>query len=181
MPAENYLDLVRREMQRTKKMADRAIAQLPPDGLFVRLAPGDNSIATIIKHVSGNMCSRWKNFLTTDGEKPGRNRDEEFAHLPGDTTETILAQWEKGWATLFEALTPLTDADLGRTVTIRGEPLTVLQAINRQFTHYPYHTGQIIFIAKHLAGPSWQSLTIPLGGSAAFNLAPKKYLSEAKA
>lgn len=126
MPAESYLELVIREMQRTKRMAERAMAQLPPGGLFVRLAPGDNSIATIIKHLSGNMGSRWKNFLTTDGEKPGRNRDEEFVHLPGDTDETILARREQGWATLFEALAPLTDADLGRTVTIRGEPLTVL-------------------------------------------------------
>jgi hypothetical protein len=181
MPAENYLDLVIREMQRTKNMADRAIAQLPPGGLFVRLAPGDNSIATIIKHLSGNMLSRWKDFLTTDGEKPGRNRDEEFVHLPGDTDATILARWELGWAMLFTALGQLTEADLGRTVTIRGESLTALQALNRQFTHYPYHAGQIIFIAKHLAGPNWQSLTIPVGGSAAFNQAPRKYLPDPKA
>jgi hypothetical protein len=102
-------------------------------------------------------------------------------HLRGDTDATILARWEQGWATLFTALGQLTEADLGRTVTIRGESLTALQALNRQFTHYPYHAGQIIFIAKHLAGPNWQSLTIPVGGSAAFNQAPRKYLPDPKA
>ena len=121
MPAETYLEVVIRELHRTKRLADRAIAQLPPDGLFVRLGPGDNSIATIIKHVSGNMLSRWQDFLTADGEKPGRNRDDEFEHLPGDTCEVILARWEQGWAVLFAALARLTEACTQEECSLRHD------------------------------------------------------------
>jgi hypothetical protein len=176
VPAENYLDLARREFERMKQLADRAIAQLPADRFFAAPVEGDNSIAVIVKHVSGNLLSRWTDFLVSDGEKLGRRRDDEFAILPRETREGLLDRWEQGWAALFEALQPLTDADLARVVTIRGEPLTVLQAINRQLTHYSYHVGQIVFLAKHHCGPSWQSLSIPRGKSEEFNRAPDKYV-----
>ncbi len=118
-----------------------------------------------MKHVSGNMRSRWTAFLTSDGEKPDRDRDSEFVLEPGDTRATILGRWETGWRLLFEAITPLATADLRRTVTIRGERHTVLEAINRQLTHYAYHVGQIVFVAKYFAGRAWQSLSIPRGKS----------------
>jgi hypothetical protein len=123
-----------------------------------------------MKHISGNMRSRWTNFLTTDGEKPDRDRDSEFEQSDADTREAVLTRWESGWRLLFEALDPLTEDDLQKTVTIRGEPHTVLQAINRQLTHYASHVGQIVFLAKHLAGPRWQSLSIPRGKSRQFDV-----------
>ena len=116
------------------------------------------------------MRSRWTDFLTTDGEKPDRNRDTEFEEAEGDTRESILARWEAGWRLLFDAIEPLTDDDLQRTVTIRGEPHTVLQAINRQLTHYAAHIGQVVFLAKHLAGSRWQTLSIPRGKSGHFDV-----------
>lgn len=179
MSAETYLPLALREFARLRQLADRALAQLPADAFFAAPAPGDNSIAQILKHVGGNLLSRWTDFLTTDGEKPGRDRDTEFVILPADTRDQLLARWTAGWAALFAALTPLQTADLDRTVTIRGEPLTVLQAINRQLIHYAYHVGQIVYLAKHFAGPAWQSLSIPPGQSARFNQAPAKYLEKA--
>jgi hypothetical protein len=178
MPAEAYLPLAHREFARLQQLADHAIAQLPPEAFFASPAPGDNSVAAIVKHVGGNLLSRWTDFLTTDGEKPGRDRDTEFVILPTETREHLLDRWGQGWAALFTALTPLTAADLDRTITIRGEPLTVLQAVQRQLTHYAYHVGQIVFIAKHFAGPRWQSLSIAPGQSAAFNRAPAKYLEK---
>ena len=122
--------------------------------------PESNSIATIVKHITGNMRSRWTDFLSTDGEKPNRNRDSEFVDPPA-TREALLATWEDGWQHVFRAIEPLTDADLARTVTIRGEPHSVMQAINRQLTHYACHIGQIMMLAKHFAGDRWQSLSIP--------------------
>ena len=178
MPVETYLSLALREFARLRQIADRAIAQLPPGTFATPPAPGDNSVAAIVKHVGGNLLSRWTDFLTTDGEKPGRDRDTEFVILPTDTREQLLDCWAQGWAALFTALTPLTAADLDRTITIRGEPLTVLQAVQRQLTHYAYHVGQIVYIAKHFAGPRWQSLSIAPGQSAAFNRAPTKYLEK---
>ena len=178
MPVETYLSLALREFARLRQIADRAIAQLPPGTFTTPPAPGDNSVAAIVKHVGGNLLSRWTDFLTTDGEKPGRDRDTEFVILPTDTREHLLDRWAQGWAALFTALTPLTAADLDRTITIRGEPLTVLQAVQRQLTHYAYHVGQIVYIAKHFAGPRWQSLSIAPGQSAAFNRAPTKYLEK---
>ena len=178
MPVETYLSLALREFARLRQIADRAIAQLPPGTFTTPPAPGDNSVAAIVKHVGGNLLSRWTDFLTTDGEKPGRDRDTEFVILPTDTREHLLDCWAQGWAALFTALTPLTAADLDRTITIRGEPLTVLQAVQRQLTHYAYHVGQIVYIAKHFAGPRWQSLSIAPGQSAAFNRAPTKYLEK---
>ncbi|MGD0369422.1 MAG: DUF1572 domain-containing protein [Acidobacteriaceae bacterium] len=151
-----------------KKLAERAMDQLTDEQLFATLDDEANSIAIIVKHMSGNMLSRWTGFLTTDGEKPSRNRDGEFEEPPA-TRAALLATWEAGWACLFAALQPLTDADLARTVTIRGEAHSVLQAINRQLAHYPHHVGQIVLLAKHFAHDRWQSLSVPRKGSAEFN------------
>jgi uncharacterized damage-inducible protein DinB len=151
-----------------KRLGDNAMAQCPDNKLCAEIDPQSNSIAIIVKHMAGNMRSRWTNFLTTDGEKPDRHRDTEFEAPPATRAE-IIASWEAGWKLLFDALTPLTDADLEKTVTIRTEPHSVTQAINRQIAHYSYHVGQIAFLARHFAGEKWQSLTIPKKKSAEFN------------
>ena len=179
MPKETYTQLSLREFRRAKALADAAMAQITSEQFFAAPSEGDNSIAVIVKHVGGNLLSRWTNFLTSDGEKPGRNRDIEFEVTIDDTQELLMRQWESGWAALFSAIEPLSDADLERTVTIRGEPLTVLQAINRQLTHYSYHVGQIVYVAKHYAGTSWRSLSIPKGKSAEFNAKPTNYVERA--
>jgi hypothetical protein len=151
-----------------KKLAERAMDQVTDEQLFATLDGEANSIAIIVKHMSGNMLSRWTDFLTSDGEKPNRNRDGEFEEPPA-TRDALLATWEAGWACLFAALQPLNDADLARTITIRGEAHSVLQAINRQLAHYPHHIGQIVLLAKHFAGDRWQTLSVPRKGSAEFN------------
>ena len=151
-----------------KQLGERAMAQVSDDQLFALLDEEANSIAIIAKHMVGNMRSRWTDFLTTDGEKPTRNRDSEFVDPPA-TREALLREWEEGWACLFRAIEPLTDADLSRTVTIRGEAHSVMQAINRQLAHYPQHVGQIVLLAKHWAGAEWQSLSVPRNKSAEFN------------
>jgi hypothetical protein len=155
-----------------KKLAERAMAQCPDECLFVTLDAESNSIAIIVKHMSGNMRSRWRDFLTTDGEKPDRNRDTEFETPPASRTE-LIEMWERGWKYLFDALEPLTEADLTRTVTIRTEPHSVMQAINRQIAHYAHHVGQILFLAKHLTFTKtgkWESLSVPRGKSAEINV-----------
>jgi len=177
MPHETYLHLAIREFKRTKTLADGAIAQVTPEQFFAVLSEGDNNIAVIVKHVGGNLLSRWTDFLTTDGEKPGRDRDSEFEITTTDTQPALMQQWEAGWSALFSALEPLTDADLTRTIKIRGEDHSVLQAINRQLTHYSYHVGQIVFLAKHHAGNSWRTLSVARGKSAQFNTAPKSYFT----
>lgn len=151
-----------------KKLAEQAMQQLSDEQLFTGLDNESNSIAIIVKHLAGNMRSRWTDFLATDGEKPDRNRDSEFADPPVTRT-ALLEMWEDGWSRLFTSLEALTDADLGRTVTIRGEAHTVMQAINRQLAHYPHHVGQIVMLAKHFAGGEWQSLSIPRSRSSEFN------------
>jgi hypothetical protein len=151
-----------------KKLAERAIAQVSDEQLFATLDDEANSIAIVMKHMAGNMLSRWTDFLTTDGEKPTRERDLEFEEPP-PTRAALMECWDRGWTCLFSALAPLTDADLGRTVTIRGEAHSVLQAINRQLAHYPHHIGQIVLLAKHFARDRWQSLSIPRRASADFN------------
>jgi len=176
MPTETYIQLSIREFKRMKGLADAAFVQVTPEQFFATPSGDDNSIAVIVKHVGGNLLSRWTDFLTTDGEKPGRNRDTEFEITATDTRQILIGRWESGWATLFSALEPLGDADLERTVTIRGEALSVLQAINRQLTHYSYHVGQIVYVAKHYAGSSWRSLSIPRGKSVQFNANPAKYV-----
>jgi hypothetical protein len=151
-----------------KRLAERAMEQVADDQLFATLDQEANSIAIVVKHMAGNMRSRWTDFLTTDGEKPDRDRDAEFADPP-TTHKALLEAWEDGWARLFSALEPLTDADLGRTVTIRGEAHSVMQTINRQLAHYPHHVGQIVLLAKHFACERWQSLSVPRNKSAEFN------------
>jgi hypothetical protein len=151
-----------------KKLAERAMAQCPDAGLFATLDAESNSIAIIVKHMAGNMRSRWTDFLTSDGEKPDRNRDTEFEAPPTARAE-LMEMWERGWRLLFGALEPLGDADLTRTITIRTEPHSVMQAINRQVAHYSYHAGQIVYLARHFAGDKWQTLTVPKKKSAEFN------------
>jgi len=179
MQGDAYLSLAIREFERLKHLADRALAQLPAEHFFSRPAQGDNSVGVILKHVSGNLLSRWTDFLTTDGEKPGRARDTEFLILPDETRAHLLSRWEQGWSALFQALKPLQSADLDRTITIRREPLTVLQAIQRQLTHYAYHVGQIVYLAKHYSADRWKSLSIVVGQSEQFNQAPTKYADPA--
>jgi uncharacterized damage-inducible protein DinB len=151
-----------------KKLAERAMEQVSDEQLFATLDEEANSIAIVVKHMAGNMRSRWTDFLTKDGEKPDRERDTEFIDPP-PTREALLRVWEEGWARLFRALEPLTDADLGRRVTVRGEAHSVMQAINRQLAHYPHHVGQIVLLAKHFARHQWQSLSVPRNRSAEFN------------
>jgi uncharacterized damage-inducible protein DinB len=151
-----------------KKLAEGAIAQVPDEQLFATLDEEMNSIAIIVKHIAGNARSRWTDFLTSDGEKPDRNRDTEFEDAP-QTREELMKLWQEGWQCLFNALDPLSDSDLTRTVIIRGESHSVMQAINRQIAHYAYHCGQIVFLAKHLQHSNWKSLSVPRGKSAEFN------------
>jgi len=151
-----------------KNLAERAMAQVT-DEQFATVLDGEaNSIAIIVKHMAGNMRSRWTDFLTSDGEKPDRNRDTEFEDAPA-TREAVLAVWEKGWQHVFTALEPLSEPDLQRTVTIRGEAHSVMQAINRQIAHYSYHCGQIVLLAKHFGHAEWKSLSVPRKQSAEFN------------
>jgi hypothetical protein len=150
-----------------KKLAEGAIEQVRDEQLFAALDGEMNSIAVIMKHMAGNMRSRWTDFLTSDGEKPDRNRDSEFVDPP-ETRAALMEIWEDGWSRVFGALGPLKDSDLSRTVTIRGEPHSVMQAINRQIAHYASHCGQIIFLAKHFAADGWKSLSVPRGRSAEF-------------
>ncbi len=151
-----------------KGLAERAMAQVADEDLFRSIDEENNSIAIVVKHIVGNMRSRWTDFLTTDGEKPDRNRDSEFVDPPA-TRAALMESWEQGWALVFAAVEPLSEADLGRTITIRGEGHSVMQAINRQVAHYANHVGQIVMLAKHFAGAKWQSLTIPKNRSGEVN------------
>jgi hypothetical protein len=161
MLSQSYLEETIRQFRRLKDLAEKAMAQVRDEDFFVTLDPESNSIAIMVKHLAGNMRSRWTDFLTSDGEKPDRKRDTEFEIEVRDSKESLLRRWEIGWRCLFDALTPLTAEDLGKTVFIRGEPHSVIQAINRQLSHYAGHVGQIVFLAKHFAGAGWQSLSIP--------------------
>lgn len=176
---ESYVQLVTREFRRLQSLAERAMSQLSDEQFFAIPSAGDNSAAVIVKHVGGNLVSRWTDFLTSDGEKPGRDRDTEFQIGPSDTREQLLHVWGRGWLALFQALEPLGNSDLARVVIIRGEPLSVLQAVNRQLTHYAYHVGQIVYLAKHYCGPAWRTLSIPSGRSAEFNRNPTRYVPNA--
>jgi hypothetical protein len=150
-----------------KKLAERAMEQITDEQLFAVLDGEMNSIAIIVKHLKGNMRSRWTDFLTSDGEKSDRKRDTEFENPPATRAE-LMTLWEDGWKCVFAALGPLSNADLSRTVEIRGEPHSVMQAINRQIAHYAYHCGQIVFLAKHLQARQWKSLSVPRGKSEVF-------------
>jgi len=163
--AAAYLEEVRRSFRGHKRLAEGAIAQLSDEQLHVQVDAEANSVATVMRHLTGNMRSRFTDFLTSDGEKPDRDRDGEFDERVRPSRQQLMETWEAGWEIVFEALASLQPDDLLRTVTIRKEPHTVLQAINRQVAHYAYHVGQIVFVAKHLRGAEWKSLSIPKGQS----------------
>jgi len=171
---DDYLSDVSRRFHDLKTQADRAIAQLPDPALFEPLGPESNSIAVLMRHMGGNLRSRWRDFLTTDGEKPDRDRDGEFAAPPDRTRAAVTADWESGWACLFDELARLGGDDLARIVTTRHEPMTALSAINRQLLHAAQHVGQIILLARHAVPDTWQTLTIARGQSAAFNESMKR-------
>jgi hypothetical protein len=151
-----------------KKLAERAIEQVSDEEFFKAIDAEANSIAVIIKHIAGNLHSRWSDFLTADGEKPTRNRDLEF-EIAGDTRKSLMEFWETGWQTLFGAIEPLTIEDFSKTITIRGEPHSIVEAINRQLTHYAYHIGQIVLLAKHFKSADWRTLSVPKNKSNEFN------------
>ncbi|MCA1566747.1 MAG: DUF1572 domain-containing protein [Acidobacteria bacterium] len=167
--AEYFLEDALAVFRKYKKLAEDAMAQLDDEQFFARIDAEANSVALIVKHLAGNMRSRWTDFLTADGEKPDRDRDAEFRIEAGTTREEVLNWWEAGWRSVFAAVEPLDPSDLVRTVTIRGEPHTVVKAINRQLTHYAYHVGQIVLLAKHFKSENWESLSIAPGASEAFN------------
>jgi uncharacterized protein DUF1572 len=172
--APHYLDEARRQMRGNKRLAEAAITQVKDEDLWVSLDPESNSIAVIVKHMAGNMRSRFTDFLTSDGEKPDRFRDQEFELSSATTRDDVMRWWEEGWAQVFNTLDSLNPEDVMRTVTIRGEPHTVLQAINRQIAHYGGHIGQIIFLAKHLRSGDWKTLSIPRGKSENYKVAPPR-------
>jgi len=163
--ASHYLDEIRRQMRGHKRMAESAMSQLEEKDFFVTLDPESNSIAILVKHIAGNARSRFTDFLTSDGEKPDRFRDREFELTSATTREEILRWWEEGWTHVFSTLDSLKPEDVLRTVTIRQEPHTVLQALNRALGHYAQHIGQIVFLAKHFKSKDWKTLTIPRGKS----------------
>jgi Protein of unknown function (DUF1572) len=167
--SSHYLDEVRRQFRGHKRLAEGAIAQLKEEELFTALDAESNSIAVIIKHLAGNMRSRFTDFLTTDGEKTDRRRDQEFEMNSGTTRAEVMRWWEAGWACVFSAIEMLKPEDLMLIVAIRGEPHSVLQALNRQVAHYAYHVGQIVFLAKHFRSAEWKSLSVPRGKSEEFN------------
>lgn len=168
-----YLDDIRHRFDRLKELVDRAVVQVDDRAFFTQLGTEENSIALILKHLAGNMRSRWQDWMSGDGERPDRHRDDEFVLQETDTRAQIMARWEAGWGYLRAALEPLTAADLERTITIRSQPHTMIQALNRQLSHYAYHVGQVVFLAKHLAG-DWQWLSIPPGQSEQFNAARRQ-------
>src|SRR5690348_354571 len=170
MIGAHYLDDARKQFAKLKTQGDKAMAQVDDTDFFRTPDAESNSIAIILKHIAGNMRSRWTNFLTSDGEKPDRNRDGEFL-MEGETRESLMKRWEASWAVLTDALAALTPEQLEASVRVRGEPHTVLQAINRQLTHYAAHVGQIVYLAKHWAGSEWRTLSIPRGKSKEFEVA----------
>jgi hypothetical protein len=167
--SKQYLSDVLLLFRRYKEMAERSIAQVTDEELFTAIGTENNSIAVIMKHMAGNMRSRWTDFLTSDGEKPDRYRDREFIIEDTDSNDALMTRWEAGWKCVFDAIEPLTAEDLQRTIYIRAEPHSVIEAINRQLTHYAYHVGQIVMLAKHFRGSDWRTLSVPRGQSDAFN------------
>jgi Protein of unknown function (DUF1572) len=166
---QNYHEDAVKALRAYKKLAEKAIAQLKDEEFFVTLDEEANSVAVVMKHIAGNAISRWTDFLTSDGEKPDRQRDLEFVVDSQTTKGDVLAYWERGWQCVFDALDPLRPADFEKTVLIRGEKHTIVQAINRQLMHYAYHIGQIVFLAKHFRSAEWTSLSIPRNRSTDFN------------
>lgn len=167
--AATFYDEVRRSFRGYKRLADGGLAQLTGADFFRMPDPESNSAAQLVKHVAGNLRSRWKDFLTTDGEKADRHRDQEFVLSPADTREDLMRRWEDSFQIVFDTIASLTEQDFSRTVTIRGEPHTILQALSRSMLHTSYHVGQILYVGKHLRGAEWTVLSIPKGKSEEFN------------
>ncbi|HET9285884.1 MAG TPA: DUF1572 family protein [Candidatus Angelobacter sp.] len=167
--ADAYYDEARRSFRGYKRLADGALAQLSDEEFFRAPDPESNSTALVVKHIAGNLRSRFKDFLTTDGEKPDRNRDQEFVLTAQDTRADLMRRWEESFKIVFDVIESLTPEDFTRTITIRGEPHTVLQAFSRSIAHTAYHVGQILYLGKHLRGAQWNILSIPKGKSAEFN------------
>lgn len=172
--ATHYLEEAHRQLRGHKRMAESAMAQLHDEELFETLDPESNSVAILVKHLAGNMRSRFTDFLTSDGEKPDRFRDREFELSSSTTRAEVMTWWEEGWGIVFAAIEALKPEDVMRTVTVRGQPHTVLQAINRQIAHYAQHIGQIVFLCKHLRASEWNTLSIPRGKSEEFKIASPK-------
>jgi hypothetical protein len=179
--ATHYIEEIGRQLRGHKRMGEGAMAQLRDEDFFVALDPESNSVAVLVKHIAGNMHSRFTDFLTTDGEKPDRFRDREFEITPATTRAEVMKWWEDGWAILLTTIESLKPEDVMKTVTIRGEAHSVLQAINRQIAHYAQHIGQIVFLAKHLRSNEWKTLSIPRGKSEEFKtVVPKEKLPKTR-
>jgi hypothetical protein len=172
--AVHYLEEARRQFRGHKRLAEGAMAQLRDEDFFVTLDPEANSVAILVKHLAGNMRSRFTDFLTSDGEKPDRFRDREFEIHSGTTRAEVMQWWEEGWSVVLATVESLKPEDVMKTVTVRGEPHTVMQAINRQVAHYAQHTGQIVFLAKHLRSGEWKTLSVPRGKSEEYKTVPPK-------
>lgn len=164
----DYLESIKKQLETYKKLGEKAMDQVPDDKLFWQYNDDSNSIATIVKHMWGNMMSRWTDFLTTDGEKEWRNREAEFDN-DLKTRKDVMVKWNEGWDCTFKAINGLQDSDLGREISIRNQGLSVIDAINRQLAHYSYHIGQIVFIGRMICGAKWSSLSIPRGKSKEYN------------
>lgn len=175
---ESLKTSILREYAQLRKLAERALEQTSDEAFDAKLGSEDNSIAILVKHLIGNMRSRWTDFLTTDGEKADRNRDSEFVIAETEDRSQLMTRWRDAWSLLQDALEPLSEEDFARTVTIRGESMTVVQACLRQLTHYATHVGQIVLLAKHHAGPDWKTLSVPRGKSEAYNGNPPPYLDK---
>ena len=174
--AVHYLEEARRQFRGHKRLAEGAMSQLRDEDFFFTLGPESNSVAILVKHLAGNMRSRFTDFLTSDGEKPDRFRDREFEINPATTRAEVMRWWEEGWTVVLATVESLKPEDVMRTVTVRGEPHTVMQAINRQVAHYAQHTGQIVFLAKHLRSGEWKTLSVPRGKSEEYKtVLPKSY------
>ncbi|MCH2229620.1 MAG: DUF1572 domain-containing protein [Crocinitomicaceae bacterium] len=163
-----YLNSIKKQFEYYKDLGERTFHQVTDEGLFWQYNQESNSIATIVKHLHGNMMSRWTDFLTSDGEKEWRNRDQEF-ECDFQSREELLALWNEGWECLFNAIEPLTESDMNKVIYIRNMGHSIDEAINRQLAHYPYHIGQIVFLGKMLQNENWESLSIPKGTSMAYN------------
>jgi hypothetical protein len=172
--AAHYLEEMNRQFRGHKRMGEAAMAQLGEQDFFVVIDPESNSVAALVKHIAGNARSRFTDFLTSDGEKPDRFRDQEFEVPPGTTSAEVLSWWEQAWLRVFSVLDSLQPEDVQRTVTIRNEPHTVMQALNRALAHYAQHTGQLVFLAKHLRSSQWRTLSIPRGKSEDYKTASPK-------
>lgn len=174
---QSYLESIKKQFEYYKMLGDKSMEQVPKDKLFWQYNNESNSIAIIVNHIAGNMLSRWTDFLTADGEKEWRNRDAEFENVL-KTKSDVLQRWNEGWECLFQAMNSLTEEDLDKIIYIRNQGHTVVEAINRQLAHYPYHVGQLVFIAKMITNNEWKSLSIPKGNSVIYNA--EKFQSEKK-